>query len=269
MKKIYFLFLSILVLKIGAQVATCSISPLLNKAGIWPDSATNFLTGYVNQPYNQNITVKISKDTTDVLSFCFTRFELSNPGGVTNFNCPPGLTFLAGPTMTNNAGVYRIPAQAASCAQITGTPTAAGSYTLKMRVQAFGTIKVGNCPSPPVYGNGTAISTQTLGYYIINILPTSTAIKEQVDLKSLGLNATPNPAFTKTTIKFNVNDETKAKISTFNLLGEKISEDEIKTHIGENNFDLKTENWPSGVYLYSFTYKNFTQTKRLIISGNK
>lgn len=266
MKKIYVILLAFLALNTSAQVASCSISPLLNKAGIWPDSATNFLTGYVGQAYNQNITIKVSKDTT---GFCFTRFELSNPGTVTNFDCPPGLTLLAGPTLTNSGGVYKIPANAASCAQISGTPTAVGSYTLKFRVQAFGTPNFGSCPNQPVYNNGIAISSQTLTYYIINILNTPTNIKESIDFKSLGLNATPNPANAKTNLKFNVGDESVAKISIYNLLGEKINEEEFKTKVGENSFELKTENWPNGVYLYSVQYKNFTQTKRLIISGNK
>ena len=35
----------------------------LGKNGIWPDSATNFVSGTVGAPYLQNVTIKVPKDT--------------------------------------------------------------------------------------------------------------------------------------------------------------------------------------------------------------
>lgn len=269
MKKIYLIILILLCFNINAQVpSTCSISPLLNKAGIWPDSATNFVSGTVGVPYFQNITIKVSSDTSaGPLSFCFTRFELSNSGSFTNYNLPPGLSMNAGPTLTLGTGVIKIPAQAASCAWIAGTPTVAGTYTLQMRVQAFGTPKFGACASPPNYSNGTAISTQTLSYYIIQINPSgSTGLREIVNSKSLNLQASPNPAFNKTNLKFTVNDESNAKIILHNLLGEKVLENTIETKIGDNNYELNLNGLNNGVYLYTIQYKNYKETKRLIVS---
>lgn len=270
MKKIYFLLLLFIGLNINAQVpSTCSISPLLNKAGIWPDSATNFVSGTVGVPYFQNITIKVSKDTSaGPLSFCFTRFELSNTGSFTNYNLPPGLSMNAGPTLTLGTGVIKIPAQAASCAWIAGTPTVAGTYTLQLRVQAFGTPKFGSCATPPNYSNGTAISTQTLSYYIIQINPSGpTGLNEIVNSKSLNLTASPNPASNKTNLKFTVNDESNAKITIHNLLGEKVLENTFETKIGENNYELNLHNLSNGVYLYTIEYKNIKETKRLVVSS--
>lgn len=272
MKKIYILIVLLVTLGLNAQVpSTCSISPLLNKAGIWPDSVTNFISGTVGVPYFQNITIKVSKDTSaGPLSFCFTRFELSNPGTVTNYNLPPGLTMNAGPSLTVASGVIKIPAQAASCAWIGGTPTTAGTYTLQLRVQAFGTPKFGACPTPPNYNNGTAISTQTLTYYIIQINPAAPAgIKEMVNSKTFNLNASPNPASHKTTLKFNVNDVSSARLKVYNLLGEAIIDSSIETKIGENVYDLNLDGLSNGIYLYSLQYKNYSETKRLIVGTGK
>ncbi len=272
MKKIYILFVLFIGLSLNAQVpSTCSISPLLTKAGIWPDSVTNFISGTVGVPYFQNITIKVSKDTSaGPLAFCFTRFELSNPGTATNYNLPPGLSMNAGPSLTVASGVIKIPAQAASCAWIGGTPTTAGTYTLQLRVQAFGTPKLGACATPPNYNNGTAISTQTLTYYIIQINPAVPAgIKEQVNSKTLSLNASPNPANHKTIIKFNVNDVTTARLKVYNLLGEAILDLPIETKIGENSYDLNLDGLSNGMYLYSLNYKNYSETKRLIVGTGK
>jgi hypothetical protein len=275
MKKIYSLFLIALTSLMLAQApTTCSIDPTFNKAGIWPDSATNFVQGTVGQPYGQNITVKISKDTIvfgGVAKFCFNRFELSNPSGYTNFNLPSGISFLAGPTLTNSGGIYKIPAQAASCAVLSGTPTMAGTYTVQFLVKAIGTpvLITTNCTTPPSYSGGSPVSTSTLSYYIIKINPASaTGIKEEVNSKTLNLSASPNPVSQKTTIKFMVKDEAKAKITVYNILGDKIFEDNFKTVYGENNYELDASNYNSGIYFYTLTYKNNNQTKRIIVSNN-
>ncbi len=276
MKKIYTFILALsYVLAIAQAPTTCSLDPAflaMNKAGIWPDSATNFIQGTVGLPYGQNITVRVPKDTVQgPVTICFNRIELSTPSSYTNFNLPPGLNLLAGTTVTTASGIYKFPGNASSCAVISGTPTTAGTYTVQFKVQPYLTPSItGPCPTTPNYNNGSASLSpaQTLSYYIIQINP-AVGIKEEVTSKSLNVTNIPNPFFAKTTIKFNVKDEASAKICVYNLLGDKIFEDKIKTTYGDNSYELDGSNWSNGIYLYTIQYKNFSETKRMVLTANR
>lgn len=271
MKKLFTLLASVVALCIYSQApTTCSLDPVFvasNKIGIWPDSATNFINGAVGTPYGQNITVKVPKDTTQSgFKICFNRVELSTPTGFTNFNLPPGLNLLAGSTVTNASGTYKYPGNASSCSVISGTPTTAGSYTLEFKVQPYLTPAPGTCPaSPNVTGGSAIVGPTTLVYYIINISPPA-GIKEEVSSRSLSLNNIPNPFSGKTTVKFTVKDESTATISVHNLLGQKIVEDKFKTAYGDNTYELDGSNLSNGIYLLSISYKNHTETKRMVVN---
>ena len=112
MKKIYLtiITITIAVTSLLAQtVPTCSLNPTFiasNKIGVWPDSATNFISGTVGVPYEQNLTIKVPKDTTSSgFKFCFNKFVLYTPTGVTNYNFPPGLNIGSSSTITANGTV--------------------------------------------------------------------------------------------------------------------------------------------------------------------
>ena len=278
MKKLFSILLITQVFLAFSQApTTCSndaVFVALNKPGIWPDSATNFVQGMVGVPYGQNITVRVPKDTVQSpLTFCFNRIELTTPTGYTNFNLPPGLNLLAGPTVTNSAGTYKYRGNAVSCSIISGTPTAAGTYTLQFKVQPFLTAAtpLTPCSNTPNYTGGSSSLTPptTLKYYIIQINPNTVGLKEDVNSKSLNLTNIPNPFTGKTTIKFNVKDESNAKICVYNLLGEKIFTDNIKTTYGDNSYEIDGTNWTNGIYLYTIQYKNHTETKRMVLAGNR
>ncbi|MBA2613656.1 MAG: T9SS type A sorting domain-containing protein [Bacteroidetes bacterium] len=277
MKKIYTFILAALTVMAFAQQAptTCSNDPIFmatNKPGIWPDSATNFIQGTVGLPYGQNITVRVPKDTVQSsITICFNRIELTTPASYTNFNLPPGLNLLAGTTVTASAGVYKYPGNMVSCSVISGTPTTAGTYTVQFKVQPYLTPSFsGPCPATPNYNSGSASISPptTLSYYIIQINP-AVGIKEEVNSRSLNVSNVPNPFSAKTTIKFTVKDEAPAKICVYNLLGDKIFEDKIKTTYGDNSYELGGSNLSNGMYLYTIQYKNFSETKRMVLSANR
>ena len=280
MKKIY---LSIIAVSASiassfAQTApTCSLNPSFiasNKIGVFPDSATNFVSGVVGQPYVQNLTVKVPKDTTSSgIHFCFNKFVISTPTGITNYNFPPGLMIgssnsaLANGTV-NAAPSLLFPGGANNCASIYGTPTTAGSYTLQISVQPYLTTQIiGNCPTPANTNSGSASITpaQILKYYIINI-QSPTGVMNLGNDKFGIIDNYPNPFKGKTTIKYYVEGEDLAELTVFNALGDKVYSQKTTTQPGENTFELNATNWSSGVYFYSITYKNAVNTKRLIIT---
>lgn len=271
MKKIFTLIVITLSFSGFAQTPTCTLDPIFvasNKTGIWPDSATNFVQGTVGQPYLQNITVKVPLDSiANPLSVCFKRVELSSPTGFTNLNLPAGLNLYAGTNVTLTAGVYKYPGNDNTCSIISGTPTTPGTYTLQFKVQPYLTPKIGSCPTPVNPTQGSAlVAPSILTYYIIKI-NAAAGIKEEVNSGSLNVSNSPNPFSGKTQIKFNVKDEAQAKISVYNVLGNKIFSDAFKTNYGENSYELNASNWSNGIYLYTIQYKNYTETKRLVLSN--
>ena len=278
MKKIYLTFFTVTaaITSVFAQtVPTCSLNPTFiasNKIGVYPDSATNFVSGTVGVAYVQNITVKVPKDTTSSgITFCFNRFVLSTPTGTTNYNLPPGLilgssTAAVANGTVNGAASLKFPGNANNCASIYGTPTTAGSYTLSMLVDAYATPAFGTCPANPVVGNGSKVSSQTLNYYIINIAPNNPVGLRDIgnDKMSLSQNF-PNPSSLTTDIKFYVEGQDNATITIYNMLGGIASQQTIKTVSGENTVTINSYELAAGTYMYTLKYKGASATKRMIV----
>ncbi|MFN6039830.1 MAG: T9SS type A sorting domain-containing protein [Bacteroidota bacterium] len=282
MKKIYISFSAILfsVFQISAQVPTCTLDPVFiasPKVGISPDSVTNFAPGTVGVPYVQNITVKVPLDTVDPstgLTVCFNRFVLSNPTGVTNFNLPPGLSMGSSTAALSNGTVngspsLKFPGNANNCASIYGTPTTAGTYTLSMQVDAFGTPLLfgGNCPASPNAGGGTQLNTTVIGYYVIVINPNTTGMQE-TGVNTLNMENIPNPFSGKTKIKFFVREADDAELIVHDVLGNKVFSTKTKTTPGENEVLFDGSNLSSGMFFYTIKYRNFAETKRMIIHAD-
>lgn len=281
MKKIYSVITVIIVsITFGfAQVPTCTLDPVFvasNKVGVWPDSATNFVAGTVGQPYVQNITVKVPKDTSSSgFTFCFNKFVLYTPSGVTNYNFPPGLQINSSSTIcangtVNGATSLRFPGNANNCASIYGTPTVAGSYTLQLEIQPYLNGPVFSpCPASPNINSGsTSLAGPTvLGYYIINISTPTGLIDIGKDKMKLYQNE-PNPFSSTTDVKFYVEGEDIATITVYNSLGSLVSQQTIKTQVGENKVSINAADLAGGTYIYSLKYKNAVTTKRMMVINN-
>ena len=281
MKKIYLTLLAItatLTSVVAQTVPTCSLNPTFigsNKIGVWPDSVTNFVSGTVGVSYEQNLTVKVPKDTTSSgLHFCFNKFVISTPSTITNYNFPPGLMIGSSSTITANGTVngapsLLFPGAANNCASIYGTPTTPGSYTLQISVQPYLTYSGGACSVPANYtGVSSSIaSAQLLKYYIINI--TAPAGVQEIGKDKMGLYQNqPNPFSSTTDIKFYVEGEDDATITVYNALGSVVHQQTVKTVLGENKVSFNASNLSSGTYIYSLKYKNAIATKRMMVINN-
>ena len=155
MKKIYFLLLLLPFISLKAQVPTCTLDPAFinsGREGIWPDSATNFVSGTVGQAYLQNVTVVIPKDTV-YSGTTYTYSTVNLQASSNNYGLPPGLN-LAG-TPSN----FKFPGNDSSCMIIYGTPTTAGTYTMTFVLKVY-TVNLGSF---------IPVTTYTVGYYKITI----------------------------------------------------------------------------------------------------
>lgn len=280
MKKIYFSFMALVgsLTMVSQSVPTCSLDAAFiasNKIGVWPDSATNFMVGTVGVPYQQNLTVKVPKDTVQsVLRICFTRFEVSTPTGVTNYDMPPGLMLGSSTSAVNNGTVngspsLKFPGNANNCASIYGTPTTAGTYTLQMQISAFGnpTSISSTCPASPNVSSGSNVNTTTLKYYVIKINPALPAGLKEIGKDKFGvMQNEPNPVSGSTKIRYYVEDQDAATLVVYNALGAIVHQESAKTTAGENAFELNAAAWASGMYIYTVKYKNQVETKRLMVN---
>lgn len=272
-KSASFILLCSTVLAMAQAPVTCSLDAAFiasNKKGIYPDSAHNFVSGIEYVAYAQNITVKVPKDTVQgPIKICFNRVEVSTPQGFTNFNLPQGLSLMAGPTVTTSGGIFQFPGNDNSCAVISGTPAMPGTYTVQFKVTTYGNpiSATGSCPTAPNTTQGVAVNTTTLSYYVINV-GTFTGFKEAAAANLFNLTNSPNPFSQKTTLKFTVKDAAPARICVYSLLGNKIYEDQITATYGDNNYELNTASWNSGIYLYTIQYKNHTETRKMVLSSN-
>lgn len=264
MKKLYFLF-SIVFLSLSfvskAQLPTCSYDMAwlaTGREGIFPDSATNFISGNVGSPYVQNLTIKIPNDTT-VPGFGtvhFAHVDLKrNITSPSNYGLPPGLsigTSASNVQITTNA--YKFPGNDTSCMSIYGTPTTAGTYTLSFTLDTY----VSELPF-------SAINTQTLTYYKITINP-AVGLADNVASKFEVSNPVPNPSSTSSSIKYSLPKNGAAKLSVYNTIGKLVYAKKAEGKQGENEFEVNASELASGMYIYSVEFDGKTITKRMIVS---
>lgn len=173
MKKILFILFAGLLSNLQSQ--TCMINPdfiASSKYGFYPMANVGFANGRVGVQYNQSITVKARLDTVITVvgatHICFTRYELVSPPGVPNFGLPPGLSLQGIPND------LKTPANAVSCALISGVPTTSGTYNLSFQIKTYGypTANVSDaCPMPPNVNSGTGVTISNITNLAINVQP--------------------------------------------------------------------------------------------------
>ncbi|MCX8080880.1 MAG: T9SS type A sorting domain-containing protein [Bacteroidia bacterium] len=278
MKKVLHLLSYLLLLKAWAQVPTCSLDPAfiaLNKYGIWPDSATNFVTGTVGINYLQNITVKVPKDTnTQIGKFCFNRVVVSTPSNVTNYNLPPGLMFGSSTASLSNGTIngapsLKFPGNANNCASIYGTPTQSGTFVLSFKVDTYATYQpVGSCPNNPNVNGGTNLNTTYINYYKIIIYP-ATSIHEWNSNPFESLKATlyPNPGHECTTFIFNSPSEWPYVIDITDLNGKILNTIYATSVNGLNEVTLDLKKFQSGIYLVNLRMNHAVTVYKLVVEG--
>ncbi|HTA61939.1 MAG TPA: T9SS type A sorting domain-containing protein [Bacteroidia bacterium] len=249
MKKVYLLLLLLPLFSLKAQVPTCSVDPTFMAEGIWPDSATNFMSGTVGVAYAQNVTIKIPKDTV-VGTTTFTYSTVNLQTSSNNYGLPPGLS------LTGTPSNYKFPGNAASCMEIYGTPTTAGTYPLTFVLKVYSVN----------FGSSIPIATYTVGYYKITINPAGIGIESN---KNVGFNVmsnSPNPVTNNTTIKFTSAIDGKAKMSVYNIAGQKIDEKEFAAQHGDNNYEFDATALENGIYIYAIELNGQKQIRRMVVA---
>lgn len=80
------------------------------------------------------------------------------------------------------------------------------------------------------------------------------------------LQNVPNPANASTLIGFEIPAEGNVRFELYDILGNKILNDEHKYPAGKNQIEIDVSSIPAGIYFYSAKYKNMVRTKRMVIT---
>lgn len=253
---LFFIIFSIQASFLFSQVPPCQFDYTwlaLKKSGVWPDSATNFVSGTLGTNYTQNITIKVPNDTVTTAfgppqTMHFDRIELSNPTGYTNYGLPPGLSLSCTPS------TCKFPGNDTSCMIIYGTPTTAGTYNLGFKLTTY----------MKEFSN-VAVNTSTLTYYKI-VINSSNGINTFNPGEFEVNQSIPNPSNNKALIKYYLPNEGNVKLTVFNVIGKMLIEKREEALKGENEFEINCKDLAPGVYVYNIEFDGKTISKRMIVS---
>jgi hypothetical protein len=247
MKKNLLLIAFLSILSVGA-FAQCTPA-VVGNAGVYPDSATNFLPAFQGQAYNQLITIKVPNDTVAPLigTVLFDKFVLNSITGL-----PQGLTYSCLPSNCE------FPAGGTHCAVITGTTNdPVGEYVLTIKVTPW-VIFVPGTPS-------TAYQQETLSYYKIVVNPANATQSLNANTFSVSQNI-PNPSDNACDIYYTLTSKADVEIRLMNAIGKEVQKIRTSGNAGVNRYELNTESLSQGIYFYSVFNGQSTITKRMVVN---
>jgi hypothetical protein len=219
--------------------AQCTPDAQFTAPGIYPDSATNFASACVGQPYTQVITNVVPADTcVQILPVPFPCNTLSMDSivltGVTGL--PPGMNYACNPTSCTYIG------GAIGCAIISGTCNTAGTYNISFSLDAY----VGGIGTPQSF---------TVDYYKIVVNSCSAGIEENT---SNLFQLFPNPTNSKAVIEGLSGNNS---ISIANAAG-KIMQTYTVTE--GTSLEMNLEGLNNGLYFVSVKHDKGTEVLKLI-----
>jgi len=144
-----------------------------------------------------------------------------------------------------------------SCVLLSGTPTVAGHYPLKIEVDIY---VPGILGSPPIFV-GTITDSTSLA---IDVNPTG--ITEFGTNSMRVIDSRPNPFSTDLDVTCFVAEPGTINFQFFNLLGGLIHQETINTQYGENHIHFNGFGLPPGVYIYILRDKQNSVRKQVIKS---
>lgn len=245
MKRTLLLLSFFTIFSFGAWAQICTPATVSN-AGIYPDSATNFMPAYQGQAYNQLITVKVPADSLQGgIPIPIDRIELVSIVGL-----PQGLSYSCVPSNC------KFPGGETNCAVITGTTNdPVGVYPVTITVEAF----VGVAPF--VISNGP---TTFSWYQIVVNLPNAT---QNLNPNTFSVSqSAPNPSDNACDIYYTLTSRADVEIRLMNAIGKEVQRIKTNGNTGVNKYQLNTENLPQGIYFYSLFNGQTTVTKRLVVN---
>lgn len=264
--KLFYAFLFLLTgTFVSAQVCNPSDHDWGSAAfGVSPDPTVgeNFVYGYLNSPYSDQVYVKAPQSVADVDS-TFVGIQLAidsiSLDSITFFNGVSSLNINSlGMNVTcNNNGDSPNPCMFmpgnAYCGDITGIPNAAGSFPVEIHVTVY------------FYFFTNQAIAYTFEGYTLDILSESAVLEPVLEQSIALLQNAPNPANQSTTIKFELTKAETASITVTNLMGKRVWDRSFNARRGENVQIIPTDDLAPGIYLYSVAVGDRKMTKKMLV----
>ncbi|MFN5355686.1 MAG: T9SS type A sorting domain-containing protein [Bacteroidota bacterium] len=230
-------------------LAQCVPNTSITDPGIYPDSATGLTPAIVNQPYAQDMQLRVPVDTVTTLGGAPITVQITSITLTQFIGLPPGLTY----TCTPSNCVY--PGGTNGCVLISGTPLVAGNYNPLAITTTLGS-----------FSGFPLTQVDTIDYYFINVSSSATGIYESTGTGfSLEQNM-PNPADGPTTFRFMLPHAGEAEFRLINLIGKEVYRTRMDGIQGENSFSIDSRNFSEGVYMYTLEFEGQTLSRRMVIS---
>ena len=206
-------------------------------------------SGVLNVLYNQVITVipPTSGDVGGGVSVPVCAVKIQSVTGL-----PPGLTYACAPS---NCYFLVTSPITSYCVLLSGTPSAVGTYKVKITVRPYITTKGCGWSSTEVIDSSLSIT----------INPTA-AVNDLALNKNI-LGCTQNPYFTSTQITYFSTTQGEVELKIHDMLGNIVYKEKLNASIGDNVFKFTGSSLNSGVYIYTVNNKKSIYTKKLIKSN--
>jgi hypothetical protein len=262
----------------GQAICTPNIScvPADSTFGICPDSVTGLAHGIVGVAYTQTMSIKIpgttvvSGQTLPLTHLALTQVmvDTATSGSAVWVDCSViGLTYLGNGANSPQGGAgapngYTMtkycywPAPDSSCVIVSGTPTKAGTFRIKILSYARATFS----------GFGSWAPAPDNTHYKIIIAPGTTGVEEEDMSKFEVMQNAPNPFSEKTEIRFNSPSVNAVDFKVYNLVGAVVYTESVKAEKGSNTITLKANAFAPGVYMYAIKNGSETITKRMVVT---
>lgn len=253
MKKVFTLFFIAFTAWHMAVGQACNPNMSFVGPGIDPDSATNFVQGYANQPYSQLITIVVPQDT-QVLPPPLPALPWDSTVLVSITGLPNGFTYSCYNQGPGNQTRCSWRGNTRGCAIITGNPTINDTGTYNLTI-----------PTANYVGGSTAPVNFTITYYKI-IINAPSSVNDLEPTAFDVLQNSPNPFSDKSEITYICGTAGSVDLKIYNMVGSEVSAVTLKSKQGNNKFTFDSKGYSPGVYMYSLTMGDKTITRRMVIS---
>ncbi|MDP1747514.1 MAG: T9SS type A sorting domain-containing protein [Bacteroidota bacterium] len=245
--------------------------------GICPDSMTGIPAGILNQAYTVTMSIKLPA-TSIVLGQTVTLSHLaltevladtSTSGTAVWVDISAiGLTYLGNGANTPSGGAGGIgsytmtkycywDAPGQSCVIVSGTPTKAGDFPIKIKSKGRGV----------AFGIGTWANATENNNYKLHVVDPAAGI-ESLNLSKFDVGQNmPNPFSSKSEIGFTSVNNSDVEFKVYDMLGAVVYTSNFKSVKGMNTISLDANSFAPGVYMYSVKNGAITTTKRMVVSS--
>ncbi len=246
MNRILLIALLSIFTSVGAY-SQCTPDPLYADSlyGVWPDTATNFVSGILNELYFQQLDIAVPSNASQVPGSGLPPFAIDS-GSVAGINgLPLGLS-LACNSQTGAACTYF--GGSLGCAVVEGTPTESGMFELTVDLVVY------------VFGIANDITFEGYRIFVQDPLGVDDIVTKPV----LSQNV-PNPFVSRTTIPFSVGSPEIVEFRVMDLLGQEVFSQKIDAAYGSNEYIFEPEDLEFGIYLYSIESSAGIITRRMVL----